>query len=398
MPVFGAMSFSLLDLSGRGFPACIQCTSGHWHGRVRIAVTLLTPHVSGREAGSVREGDSLTAKGDARAVPSCGSIPELLEPATAVSLDLHAHPDYPARRNVRRAGWRSWLVAEGFQVTSNVGGHGVVGVLHNGDGPVVLVRTELDALPIEESSGLPYRSAVTATDTDGRSVPVMHACGHDVHVAAAAGAAALLARGSAHWRGTLIVIGQPAEETLQGARAMLEDGLYSRFPLPSVALAQHSAPFPAGMVAHATEAITAGSVSLRVVIHGRGGHASTPHLAVDPIIVAASVVLRLRGIVAQETEPDEPAVVRVGSVHARHSRQRGSRRRDAVCHGPGIVGFCPGPDRVGSAAGHCLGMCSGGLPGRTGVLGCVRRRSTFLSRRLRPSYAGRTRLSSERIG
>lgn len=180
-----------------------------------------------------------------------------------------------------------------------------------------MLRAELDALPVREQTGLPYASTVTATAADGRTVPVMHACGHDMHLACAAGAAAELATDLERWRGTLLVVGQPAEETLQGARAMLADGLYQRFEPPSVVLAQHTAPCPAGLVAHGHGGpMTAGSRTLRVVIHGRGGHAATPHLAIDPVPVAAAIVLRLPGVVNQEVGAAEQAVVTVSSLQA----------------------------------------------------------------------------------
>lgn len=235
---------------------------------------------------------------------------DLLEAVTTLYVDLHAHPELSGEEERTAARFADWLTAEGFRVTTGVGGHGVVGVLENGEGPLVALRAELDALPVRERTGLPYASRVTGP------VPVMHACGHDLHLAAAAGAASVLARDRGRWRGTLMLIGQPAEETLTGARAMLDDGLHERFGRPDAVLAQHSAPLPAGMVAHGAGPVTAGGVTLRAVVHGRGGHAAVPHLAVDPVVTAAATVLRLQGVVAAETSPAEQVVLTVGELRA----------------------------------------------------------------------------------
>ncbi|WP_437112942.1 amidohydrolase [Streptomyces syringium] len=240
--------------------------------------------------------------------------------ATTLCLAVHADPELSGEEERTAARLAAWLTADGFRVTPGVGGHGVVGVLRNGEGPRVLVRAELDALPVAERTGLPYASTVRAPGPDGRGVPVMHACGHDLHLAAAAGAARLLARATHLWRGTLVVVGQPAEETLQGARAMLEDGLYDRFGRPDAVLAQHTAPFPAGMVAHGTGALMAGSLSFDVVVHGRGGHAATPHLTVNPVATAAAAVGALHALVATETDPADRAVLTVCRLHTGDSR------------------------------------------------------------------------------
>ena len=231
--------------------------------------------------------------------------------AIALYLELHRKPELSGAEVTTAERLTSWLRADGYQVATGVGGHGVVGLLSRGvrstaDGPVVMIRAELDALPIQERTGLSYAS---------RAAGVMHACGHDLHVAAVAGAARTLAA-TKGWRGTVMVVGQPAEETLRGARAMLDDGLYERFRRPTVLLAQHTAPMPAGMVAHGRGPVLAGSVSLEVVIHGRGGHASAPHLTVDPVVIAAAVVLRLQTIVSRECSPAEQVVLSVSSLHA----------------------------------------------------------------------------------
>ncbi|MER7763788.1 amidohydrolase [Streptomyces sp. NPDC097619] len=230
----------------------------------------------------------------------------LLRPLTAFYLDVHGNPELSGAEARTARLFADRLAGAGLEVTTGIGGHGVVGVLRNGPGPVVLLRAELDALPVREATGLPYAARGGAA----------HACGHDLHLAAAAGAAELLAADRGGWRGTLMVVGQPAEETLDGARAMLEDGLYERFGRPDEVLAQHAAPLPAGMVAHGYGPVTAGSVTFRVVVHGRGGHAGAPHLTVDPVVTAAHLVTRLQTVVAREAAPTDPVAVTVGSFHA----------------------------------------------------------------------------------
>ncbi|MGW6819834.1 amidohydrolase [Streptomyces sp. NPDC055005] len=234
-------------------------------------------------------------------------LPDLLRPLTVFYLDLHRHPELSGEERSTAGRFADRLEAAGYRTARGIGGHGVAGVLRRGAGPVVLLRAELDALPVRETTGLAYASEGDAA----------HACGHDLHLAAAAGAAELLARADAGaWRGTLVVVGQPAEETLEGARAMLADGLYERVGVPDVALAQHTAPLPAGMVAHGYGPMTAGSVTFRVVVHGRGGHAGAPHLTVDPVVTAAHVVTRLQTVVAREAAPSEQVAVTVGSLRA----------------------------------------------------------------------------------
>ncbi|WP_448620250.1 amidohydrolase [Geodermatophilus sp. URMC 65] len=230
--------------------------------------------------------------------------------------DLHQHPEL-SHQETRTAG----LVADrlrgaGFEVHEQVGGTGVVGVLRNGGGATVLLRADIDALPVREATGLPYASQVTATDADGNEVPVMHACAHDAHVACLAGAAQLLAEGRQHWTGTLIALFQPAEETGDGARGMVEAGLADLVPTPQVALAQHVPPGRAGQVGtHAGAALSAAD-SMRITVHGRGAHGSMPQGAVDPVVLAAMIVVRLQTVVSREVAPGEPAVLTVGSIQA----------------------------------------------------------------------------------
>jgi hippurate hydrolase len=230
--------------------------------------------------------------------------------------DVHQHPEL-SHQETRTAG----LVAErlrgaGFEVHEKVGGTGVVGVLRNGDGPTVLLRADMDALPVQEATGLPYASESTSVDADGNPVPVMHACGHDVHVTCLAGAAQLLADGREHWQGTLVALFQPAEEVGDGARGMVEAGLATLVPTPQVCLAQHVLAFPSGQVRTRAGAALSAADSMRITVHGRGAHGSMPQAAVDPVVLAAMIVVRLQTVVSREVAPGETAVLTVGSVQA----------------------------------------------------------------------------------
>ncbi|MFF2850663.1 amidohydrolase [Streptomyces sp. NPDC058001] len=238
--------------------------------------------------------------------PVLSGLGEVLRPAVALYVDLHHHPELSGEERRTAGALAKWLGDAGYEVTGSVGGHGVVGVLRNGEGPRVMIRTELDALPLTERTGLPYAS-------EG---PVAHACGHDLHMAAAMGAASLLARTRDRWSGTVVVVCQPAEETLTGARAMLADGLYERFGRPDVVMAQHAVPLPAGMIAHGYGPMLAGSAGFEITVHGRGGHAGTPHLAVDPVLAASAAVVRLQGAVSRECAPGEHVTLNVGAFHA----------------------------------------------------------------------------------
>ena len=228
---------------------------------------------------------------------------------------LHEHPELSHQEHRTAAAVAEWLRQTGFQVHPGIGGTGVVGVLANGDGPTVLLRADMDALPVGEETGLPYASTVTASDADGNPVPVMHACGHDVHVTCLLGAAQLLA-GTDAWHGTLVALFQPAEETGDGARGMVDDGLAQILPRVDVALAQHVMPFPAGRVGTHPGPILSAADSMRITVHGRGAHGSMPQAAVDPVVLAAMIVVRLQTVVAREVPPTETAVLTVGSIQA----------------------------------------------------------------------------------
>jgi amidohydrolase len=230
--------------------------------------------------------------------------------------DLHAHPELSLQEHRTAQRVAQALRPLGFEVTEQVGGTGVVGLLSNGDGPVVMLRADFDALPVQEQTGLPYASAVRQIGEDGSEVPVMHACGHDMHVTCLLGAAALLARAASTWSGTLLVVFQPAEELARGARDMVNDGLFERFARPDVVLGQHVGPLPAGLIGHASGPVMAAADSVQVILYGRGGHGSRPESTVDPVLMAAHVVTRLQGIVARNVPPGEPAVVTVGRLQA----------------------------------------------------------------------------------
>ncbi|MEU8928498.1 amidohydrolase [Streptomyces sp. NPDC048409] len=230
-----------------------------------------------------------------------GKLPEL----RALYEDLHAHPELSFEEERTAAVVAERLRDQGWEVTERVGGTGVVGVLANGEGPVVLLRADMDALPVREETGLPY-----ASENDG----VMHACGHDMHVAWLLGATGRLAAVREGWRGTVVAVFQPAEE-VGGAPKMLADGFAERFPRPDVCLAQHVAAAPAGLVGTRAGALMAGADSLRVTLFGRGGHGSTPEATVDPVVMAAAVVMRLQTVVSREVGAGQQAVVTVGSIH-----------------------------------------------------------------------------------
>ncbi|MEU9332723.1 amidohydrolase [Streptomyces sp. NPDC048290] len=232
-----------------------------------------------------------------------------LDPARLADFyrDLHRHPELAFEEHRTAARLTDRLRAAGLQVTENVGGTGVVGVLANGDGPVVLLRADLDALPVTEATGLPYASTV-----DG----VMHACGHDLHVTWLASAAACLAAARDTWSGTLLVVGQPAEEDGDGARAMVADGLHTRFPRPDVLFAQHAAPGVVGCYPHTPGLTMSAADDIDVVVHGVGGHGSRPESTVDPVVTAAYIVTRLQTVVAREVAARDSVVLTVGEFHA----------------------------------------------------------------------------------
>ncbi len=229
---------------------------------------------------------------------------------------LHANPELSGQEIQTSRCIAEQLLASGLQVTEGVGGHGIVSVLRNGEGPTVLVRADLDGLPIEERTGLPYASKARGRLADKGEVGLMHACGHDVHMTVLVGAARILMERKDLWQGTLVLVGQPLEEVGAGARAMIEDGLFTRFPRPDYALALHVTPsLAAGSVGLREGLFWAGCASLDIIIRGIGGHGSRPHETKDPIVMAAETILLLQTIVSREISPLEPAVLSVGSIH-----------------------------------------------------------------------------------
>ena len=241
-----------------------------------------------------------------------GLLPEL-EP---LYKDIHAHPEL-SMQEVRTAGLAAdRLRAAGYDVTAGVGKTGVVGVLRNGEGPTLMLRADMDALPVKEATGLPYASTATAKDREGKTVPVMHACGHDMHVTWLIGTATLFARNKDAWHGTLMPVFQPAEETGEGAQAMIDDGLFTRFPKPDAILGQHVMVGPSGLLSSRPGVITSAGDSLQIRMFGRGAHGSMPQASIDPVVMAASTVLRLQTIVSREIAATDSAVVTVGSLQA----------------------------------------------------------------------------------
>jgi len=237
--------------------------------------------------------------------------------AHALYLDLHQNPELSGHETQTAAKLAAHFRSAGYDVTEHVGGTGVVAILKNGAGPTIMLRTELDALPVEEKTGLAYASKVRAKDDAGHEVPVMHACGHDLHMAAILGTAEIMARSKGTWHGTLMLIGQPAEETIGGAEGMIRDGLFTRFPKPDVAVALHVGnELPAGMASITPGVYNTNSDSIRITIYGKGGHGSAPQTAIDPIVIAARTILALQTIVSREIKPGEMAVVTVGYIQA----------------------------------------------------------------------------------
>jgi amidohydrolase len=241
-----------------------------------------------------------------------GLLPDL----ESVYKDIHSHPELSMQeeRTARIAADR--LRAAGYEVTTGVGKTGVVGLLRNGDGPTIMLRADMDALPVKEATGLPYASSITASGPGGKTVPVMHACGHDMHVTWLIGATTLFARARDAWRGTLMPVFQPAEETAQGAQAMIDDGLFNRFPKPDVVLGQHVMVGSAGVLSSRAGVVTSAGDSLQIRMFGRGAHGSMPQASIDPVVMAAATVLRLQTIVSREIAATEAAVVTVGSLQA----------------------------------------------------------------------------------
>lgn len=258
-------------------------------------------------AASLRAQDTATSR----------EIESVYPEARELYLNLHQHPELSSHETQTAATLAARLRVAGYEVTEHVGGAGVVAILKNGAGPAIMLRTELDALPVEEKTGLAYASKVRTKNDAGQDVSVMHACGHDLHMASLVGTAEVMAHSKTSWHGALMLIAQPAEETISGAKAMVADGLFTRFPKPDAGLALHVGnDLPAGQVGVGSGYRLSNADSLRITIYGKGGHGSAPHSTVDPIVLAARTILALQTIVSREVTPGEVAVVTVGYVHA----------------------------------------------------------------------------------
>lgn len=252
--------------------------------------------------------------GDLEAV--LGRLDDIRGDLTDLYKDLHANPELSFAEHRTAAEVARRLEALGLEVTTEVGRTGVVGVLHNGEGPTVLLRADFDALPVLEQTGLDYASTRRGTDPDGNDVPVMHACGHDMHVTCQLGALDLLVAARDRWAGTIVAVFQPAEEIGAGAQAMIDDGFFDRFPKPDVCLGQHVFPFPAGSVGMISGPSMSAADGLKVTMFGRGAHGSQPQNAVDPVVMASATVMRLQTVVSREVAPSDTAVVTVGAIKA----------------------------------------------------------------------------------
>lgn len=230
--------------------------------------------------------------------------------------DLHRNPELSLMEFKTAAKMAESLRKLGFEVTAGVGGNGVVGIFRNGDGPVIMLRTDMDALPVGETTGLPFASKVTSAAADGTETPVMHACGHDLHMTVWHGTLKTLVSLRSKWKGTIVAIAQPAEEVSGGSEQMISDGLFSRFPKPDYALCYHVSPdLPAGTIGYFPGAIFAGVNSADIRVFGIGGHGAMPHKTIDPVVLSAKMILDFQTIVSREINPVYPAVVTVGSIH-----------------------------------------------------------------------------------
>jgi hippurate hydrolase len=260
------------------------------------------------------------ASGAAHAAPLPASVTEQLNtmfPAVeALYQDLHRNPELAFNEHQTARKLAERVKALGYDVTTGVGGTGVVAILRNGPGPTVMLRTEMDALPVLEKTGLPFASSVTSKNPAGETVPTMHACGHDVHMSAWYATAKLMADNRKLWSGTLMLVGQPAEEPLLGSAAMIKDGLFTRFPKPDYALSLHDeGTLPAGQVGYHAGAFRASADTVTITIFGQGGHGATPHETRDPVVMSARVVMALQTLVSRENNPADPVVITVGSIN-----------------------------------------------------------------------------------
>jgi amidohydrolase len=257
----------------------------------------------------------MTATAEADAVLP-GPSEELLADLAGIYRNIHAHPELSMQERRTSGLAAEWLRQQGYEVTPGVGGTGVVGLLRNGDGATVLLRADMDALPLKENTGLSYASDKSGTDRFGQATAIAHACGHDMHVVWLMGATRILAENRGAWRGTVMAVFQPGEETAQGARAMIADGMVKRFPKPEVTLGQHVMPLPAGQIGYRAGTILSAGDSWEISLFGRGAHGSMPQKSIDPVVMAAATVMRLQTVVSREVAMTDGAVVTVGTLRA----------------------------------------------------------------------------------
>jgi amidohydrolase len=281
-----------------------------------FALALMFPHVS--SGGDAK--DSPAPPPDSWVKERLAAVDESFQKESqnllALYEHIHSNPELSLFEEKTAARLASELRKLGFEVTEKVGGHGIVGVFKNGPGPTVLVRTDMDGLPVIEQTGLAFASRLRANDREGKDVGVMHACGHDIHMATWVGTARALVANKDKWSGTLLFIGQPAEEIGAGARMMLADGLYTKFPKPDFALALHTdALSPYGTISYGEGLLLANADSVDITVKGRGGHGSAPHLTIDPVVLACKIVMDLQLVVSRERDPQDPVVITVGSIH-----------------------------------------------------------------------------------
>jgi hippurate hydrolase len=259
----------------------------------------------------------LGVRAGAQNTPLDKQVTSVIPDAQALYLDLHQHPELSSHETQTATELATRLRTLGYEVTEHVGGTGVVGILKNGPGPTVMLRTELDGLPVEEKTGLPYASKAHMKDDNGRDVSVMHACGHDIHMASLWGTASIMAHNKDSWHGTLMLIGQPAEETITGADKMIKDGLFTRFPKPDIGIALHDTNnLPFGKVGITPGYAKANADSVRITVYGKGGHGAQPHTTVDPVLIAARIAVTVQSIVSREIKPGEAAVITIGYIQA----------------------------------------------------------------------------------
>jgi len=246
-----------------------------------------------------------------------GQVDSVFSDAHTLYLDLHQHPELSSHETRTAGVMAERLRGLGFEVIEHIGGNGIVAIMKNGAGPTVMLRTELDGLPVEEKTGLPYASKVRTKDDNGRDVPVMHACGHDLHMSSLFGTAAIMAHSKDSWHGTLMLLAQPAEEIITGAKKMVDDGLFTRFPKPDLGVALHdSNSLPAGKVSVTPGYAKAAADSLRVTVYGKGGHGAFPEKTIDPVLIAARIAVTLQSIISREIHPGDAAVITVGYIQA----------------------------------------------------------------------------------